>query len=166
VELNPLQGAPGTIDSGIAIANNSSVSAVVNFELTDLNAISTGLSASVTVPAQGHVSKVLHELFPTLTVGPSAAPFRGVLRMISSNSITVADLRLRFNERGEVLVTTTPVSNEASASSTAELLFPQVVDGGGFTTQFVLYSGISGQRSNGTMQFTGSAGQAMILTVR
>jgi hypothetical protein len=166
VELNPLKGAAGTIDTGIAIANNSSVSAVVNFELTDLNAISTGLAASVIVPAQGHVSKVIHELFPTLAVAQNAAPFRGVLRMISSNSVTVADLRLRYNERGDVLVTTTPVSNEAAASTTAELLFPQVVDGGGFTTQFVLFSGISGQRSNGTLQFNGPAGQALILTVR
>jgi hypothetical protein len=47
-------------------------------------------------------------------------------------------LRGRLNERSEFLVTTTPPVNENSVV-TANGVFPQVVNGGGFTTQFVLY---------------------------
>jgi hypothetical protein len=161
VEVNSIDGTPGSIDSGIAIANNSPASATVNFELTDLNGVSTGLTASVVVPSMGHVARLVHDLFPSL-----GASFNGVIRVSSSTLISVVDLRIRFNERGDVLVTTTPASNEASAPTTAELLFPHVVDGSGFSTQLVLFSGLDGQSSNGTVQFTSQSGQALNLTIR
>ena len=63
-------------------------------------------------------------------------------------------------------MTTIPATNEASASSSADLIFPQIVDGGGYTTQFALFSGIFGQISNGTLRFFGQDGQALDLTVR
>jgi hypothetical protein len=166
VEMNSRNPVPGTIETGIAIANNSSVSALVNFELSDLNGVAIAITSSVTVPAQGHISRTVPELFPTLGLTALAAPFRGVLRMTSSNFISVANLRIRFNDRGDVLVTTTPVSNEASPSTTAELLFPHIVDGVGFSTEFVLFSGILGQSATGTVQLTGQSGQALTLTVR
>src|SRR5437764_1154490 len=62
VEVNSAAGIPGAIQSGIAISNNSSTSATVNFELTGLDGFNTGLTASVVVPASGHVSKFIHEL--------------------------------------------------------------------------------------------------------
>jgi hypothetical protein len=161
VEVNSSSAVAGAIQSGLAITNNSSTQAVVNFELTALNGANTGLTASVVVPALGHVSKFVHELFPTLGL-----PFRGILRVSSSNSISLVSLRMRYNERSDFLLTTTPATNEASASSTAELIFPHIVDRGGYTTQFVLFSGVTGQTSNGTLRFFAQDGQALNLTVR
>jgi hypothetical protein len=167
VEINSSLAAPGTIESGIAIANNSSVSASVNFELTDLNGVAIATVSNVPVPAMGHFSKTVPELFsPNVDFTLRTAPFRGVLRITSNNFVSVANLRIRFNARGDVLTTTTPVSNEASPSTTSELLFPHVVDGVGFSTEFVLFSGILGQIGTGNIQLTGQNGQVLTLTVR
>jgi hypothetical protein len=161
VEVTSSTPGAGTIQSGIAITNNSSTSATVNFELNSLNGFSTGLTASVVIPPSGHTSKFVQELFPGITL-----PFRGILRMSSGNSIVVVSLRTRYNERGDFLITTTPATNEASGSSSAELLFPHIVDRGGYTTQFILFSGLVGQSTTGTLAFFGQDGQPLNLTVR
>ena len=161
VEVTSNTPGAGAIQSGIAITNNSSTSATVNFELNSLNGFGTGLAASVVIPPSGHTSKFVHELFPTLSL-----PFRGVLRVSSGNSIVVVSLRTRYNERGDFLITTTPATNEASASSSADLMFPHIVDRGGYTTQFILFSGLAGQSTAGTLRFFGQDGQPLILTVR
>jgi hypothetical protein len=160
VEVNSRAAIPGAIQSGIAISNNSATSATVNFELTGLDGFNTGMTASVVVPASGHVSKFVHELFPGLSL-----PFRGILRVSSANSIVIVSLRMRYNERGDFLITTTPVSNEASPSTTAELIFPQIADQGGYSTQFIFFSGVAGQSTTGTLQFFGQNGQPLSLTV-
>jgi hypothetical protein len=161
VEVNSTTGVPGAIQSAIAVTNNSSTSATVNFELTNLAGLNSGLTANVVVPPFGHLSKFVHELFPTLGL-----PFRGILRASSGNSIAIVSLRSRYNERGDFLITTTPASNEASASSSSELVFPHLVDRGGYTTQFILFSGVPGQTSNGTLRFFAQDGSALNLTVR
>jgi hypothetical protein len=160
VEVNSSAAVPGAIQSGIAISNSSATSATVNFELTGLDGFNTGLSASVVVPASGHVSKFIHELFPTLSL-----PFRGILRVSSASAIVIVSLRMRYNERGDFLVTTTPAANEASPSTTAELIFPQIADQGGYSTQFIFFSGVFGQSTSGTLQFFGQDGQPLNLTV-
>ena len=151
----------GSIESGFAIANSSATSATVNFELTELDGSSTGLTASTSVPASGHVSMFLHELFRGLPL-----PFRGILRISASGPISVVSLRTRYNERGDFLTTTMPVSNEASPAGASELFFPQIVDGGGYNTQFVLFSGSAGQFTNGTLRFFFQTGQSLSLNVQ
>jgi hypothetical protein len=160
VEVNSTAGVPGAIQSGIAISNDSATAATVNFELTGLDGLNTGMTASVVVPATGHVSKFVHELFPSLSL-----PFRGILRVSSASSIVVIALRVRDNERGDFMVTTTPVANEASPSSTTELIFPQIADQGGYSTQFILFSGVFGQSTIGTLRFFNQTGQPLNLTL-
>jgi hypothetical protein len=160
VEANSNAAIPGAIQSGIAIANNTSTAATVNFELTSLGGFSAGVNASVVVPATGHVSKFLTELFPSLSL-----PFRGILRVSSSNQIVLVSVRAHFNERGDVLAASVPSSNEASPSTTGELIFPEIVDQGGYATQFILFSGISGQSTMGTINFFASDGTALNLIV-
>ena len=77
----------------------------------------------------------------------------------------MVSLRVRYNERSDLLVTTIPASNEAAPSTTADLFFPQIVDGGGYTTQFILFSGVAGQRTTGMVAFFGQNGQPLNLTV-
>ena len=165
VEVNSIGPVPGAIQTAIAIANNSATAATVNFELRGLDGSSTGLTSSIIVPAFGHRANFVHELFPSLTVSVGV-PFRGLLRITSFSSIAVVAARARYNEDGSFLITTTPVSNEASSASTAELDFPQIVDGGGYSTQFVLFSGITDQNTTGILSFFGQDGQPLNLTVR
>jgi hypothetical protein len=166
VEINSAAAIPGAIQSAIAIANNSSTSATVNFELTGLDGFNTQVTASLVVPASGHASKFLREIFPTLSLPTSLSlPFRGILRASSSNLIVMVSLRVRYNERGDLLVTTIPATNEAAPSTTADLFFPQIVDRGGYSTQFILFSGVAGQRTTGALAFFGQNGQPLNLTV-
>jgi len=48
--------------------------------------------------------------------------------------------RIRVNERGEILMTTTPATDESTPVPGVPRLFPHIVDSGGFTTQFLLFS--------------------------
>ena len=161
VEVNSAGGVPGAIQTGIAISNNSATPATVNFELTALTGANTGLTATVVVPASGHISKFVHELFPGLNL-----PFRGILRVSSASSIVTVNLRMRYNERGDFMVTTIPVTNEASPSTTAEVIFPQIADQGGYSTQFIFFSGVSGQNTTGTLRFFSQNGQPLSLALR
>lgn len=150
----------GAIDSGVAIANTSTTAATVNLDLTNLDGTSTGLTTIVTVPPLGHFSSFLHELFPTLN-----QPFRGVLRLNASiTPIVVTGLLTRYNERRDFLITTTPASNELSTTTTGEEVFPHFVDMGGYTTQFVLFSGTQYQSGTGTINFFDQTGQPMNVT--
>jgi hypothetical protein len=165
VEVNSNAAIPGAIQSAVALANSSATPATVNFELFGLDGRTTGLTTSVVVPASGHVSKFVQELFPGLN--PSAdLPVQGILRVTSASSIIMVSLRIRYNERSDLLLTTIPVANEGSPSTTAELVFPQIVDRGGFSTQFIFFSGVNAQSTTGTLAFFGQNGQPLNLTVR
>jgi hypothetical protein len=89
------------------------------------------------------------------------ASFQGVLRVSSSASISVIGLRGRYNERGDFLITTIPSVNEAAPPSTGPLIFPHFADSGGYTTQFILFSGSTGQASSGTLQIFSQSGQRL-----
>jgi hypothetical protein len=161
VEATAATGAAGSIQTGVAITNNSAAASTVTFELTGLDGVLLGPAVNVTIPGFGHVSRFVNELFPS-----ALAPLGGVLRISSGGSIAMTALRTRYNERGDFLITTMPVSNEASSSTSAELLFPHIAAGGGYTTQFVLFSGVTNQSTTGTLRFVGSQGQALNLIVR
>jgi len=169
VESAGSSGQSGNIQTGIAVANTSSSSASVTLDITDLNGASVGIPPStLTLPASGQTSKFLGDFFPSL---PN--PFKGVLRITTTGSgIAVVGLRARYNERQplpDFLITTIPASNEAGAASSAELLFPHLVNGaspqGAYTTQFILFSGIAGQSSNGNLRFLTQGGAAFNLNV-
>jgi hypothetical protein len=154
--------APGSIQAGIAVTNNAAADVPVTFELFNLDGSTVGLPAPVSMilPAYGHISKFLSELFPN---PPLPNPFKGVVRISTTSTpgISVVGLRTRYNELGDFLITTTPPTNEAALFNTAALFFPQLADGGGYTTQFILFSGRAGQTASGTMQLLTDSGTAL-----
>ena len=151
------------MDSGIAVADASSGGSVT-FDIRDLNGAPVPGISPVTIPplpASGQTAKFLAGIFPTL---PN--PFKGVLRITTTSSgISVVGLRTRTNERGDFLITTTPPSNEASTPSMAEFEFSHLVNGGGYTTQFILFSGTAGQSSSGNLHFVHQDGTSFSLNV-
>ena len=155
-------GAIGSIRSGVAISNTLSTATTVNLEITTLDGSHTGLTASEVVPGSGHISRFVDELFPNLT-----HPFQGVLRVISgSTPVAVVGLRLRVNERREFLITTTAPTDERSPTTIDELLLPHIVDGEGWTTQFILFSGVAGQSSSGTLRLFSRSGAPLDLNLQ
>jgi hypothetical protein len=153
--------APGSIQTGIAVANRSSTLATVTLELFKLDGSSAGQTGTMVVPGGGHAAMFLNQISGFVSL---QTPFQGVLRVSSAASISVAGLRSRYNERGDFLITTTPSVNEASLSSTAPLYFSHLADGGGYTTQFILFSGQAGQSSSGSLQLFTQSGNPLNLT--
>jgi hypothetical protein len=162
VEAGGRFGEPGSLQSGFAVSNPSPNPVPVRFELTTLSGASTGLSTSMDLPGRGQRAMFLNQIdgFQGLP-----ASFQGALRISTSapTGLVVTGLRSRFNERGDFLITTTAAADEALAPSTAERYFPQIADGGGYTTQFILLSGLPGQILAGRVRFFSSSGQPLDL---
>jgi hypothetical protein len=153
----------GSIQTGIAVANTSSNDATITLDVTNLDGSSKGLTGTLRIPANGQTAMFLNQIdgFASLQ-----APFQGLLRLSSSSPIVVTSLRGRYNERGDFLMTTTPALNEATPASSAPVFFPQIADSGGFTTQFILFSGQPGSGSSGTIQYFSQAGGALNLNLQ
>jgi len=154
-------GSIASIQSGLAIANASTATANVSLEAFQVNGTSTGLTSKQTIPVGGKIAKFADEIFPSL---PSS--FKGILRITSDNAVSVVGLRARINERKDFLITTIPVNQEVSAGSSAEVIFPILIDSGGFSTQFILINTVSGQTSSGNIRFRTIGGQIMDLPVQ
>ena len=164
VEASGNLGEVGSIQTGVAIANPASTPATVTLELTQLDGTAIGLTGTV-IPGRGQVALFLNQVqgFEAL-----ASPFQGVLRVSTGSplGVSVVGLRGRYNERGDFLITTTPPVNEADPSTTSDLLFPHFADSGGYTTQFILFSGLPGQTSSGTLQFFNTNGDSIGLALQ
>jgi hypothetical protein len=127
----------------------------VNFELVRMDGSSTSISGKLRIAANGQSVSFIREL-------PGAAslptPFKGVLRLASSAPIGVMAIRGRYNERGEFLLSTTPPANLA-LSPGSEAFIPQIVDGGGYSTEIVIYDLQNNEPVSGNIYFFDQSGQ-------
>ena len=161
VEASGTPGQPHSVRSGIALTNTSGTATTVSLELTDLDGTATGSTESLTIPESGHVARFIDEFFPVL-----ASPFSGLLRITSTApNIAVVGLRLAFNQRGDIVTTTTPPVDENAPPPACGLFFPHFAAGGGWTTQFILFSRSPGQTATGVIRFTGQDGEPLELSV-
>jgi hypothetical protein len=152
---------PGQLQTGLAIANSSSTDeATVTLELTDLAGNSTGMTSTLTIPPLGHTAAFMKQL-PGFEAIPY--PFHGVVRVstTSPSGIAIIGLRGEYNERNDFLITTSMPVDEATPLSSADALFPHFAEGGGYTTEFILFSGSNSQASSGSLQFFTQAGTAL-----
>jgi hypothetical protein len=149
-------GAPGTIGSsqaGIALANPSPGPVVATLELSQSDGSAMISAGSVTIPPGGQVARFINELLPNIPNNVN-----GLLRVTASTPIAAIGLRLTINERSEYLMTTNPPVSEPTVFTNQDLLFPQVVAGGGFTTEIVIFNNTPGQSTGGVVTFTAQDG--------
>jgi len=127
----------GTIRSGIAVENHDQRTVSVTFELRKLDGSDSGLRGSLEILPFGERAIFLNEI-PGFESLPS--PFKGILRISSPSSagISVLGLRSRVNERGDFMITTTPATDEKPVRANS-LVFPHVVDGDGYSTEFITF---------------------------
>jgi hypothetical protein len=127
---------PGSVQSGVAIANPSTLGITVNFDLFTLDGVPTNLTGSVSLVPNGHSAIFLNQI-PGFANLPQN--FKGVLRISVQQGFTMSliGLRGRFNERGDLLIATTPPVADNSSQPT-QLIFPHLANGGGYITQFIL----------------------------
>jgi hypothetical protein len=153
--------ASDSTQSGIAVMNTSPSSASVRLELMDLSGASLA-GTTITLGGNAQLAAFLTEI-PGLQ--SLSLPIQGSLRITSTSPIAVLGLRSRSNERGDFLITTTPPIAE-NDSPAQELFFPHFVDSGGYSTQFILFNGITGRSVNGTLRFFSQSGEPLSLKLR
>ena len=146
-----------SIQSGIAIANPSGSAITVNLALFTLSGTSTGISGTLTIAGSAQVATFLEQVpgFERMT-----APFEGILRISteSATGIAIAGLRGRSNELRDFLIATVPSIDENMPASRTDLVFPYFVQGGGYTTQFILFSGSRGTTPTGVIRLYDQTG--------
>ena len=133
-----------SVDTGLAIANPSPTAAKVTFYFTDQSGANSA-SASTMIPANGQIAAFLDQApFNGLS------SFMGTFTFSSDTPIAAVALRGHSNERSELLWTTLPVL--PLNYFFGPQIFPTAIDGGGWTTQFVLVN-TTDSVLNGTLQF-------------
>jgi hypothetical protein len=115
----------------------------------------------VTLPPRGHVGTFLTNI-PGFENLPS--PYAGVLRVTTSQpGITFAGFRARYNELRQFLITFTgPLKNVGDSNP---VIFPHLVDGGGYATQFILIPGTAGAVATGTIRYLNPSGDPLNVAI-
>ena len=142
--------------TGIALLNGNAQPVLVTITPLNFAGQPVGNGGTVTVPAYQNVSKFLDEMIPTLPVG-----FEGSVLVRSAAPIFAISLRGSTTING-FLMSTTPVL-DTTQSYSGTYYFPQVVDGGGYTTEFLMMNAAS---PNVQLQFFDNTGKAMPLLLK
>ena len=145
----------GSIRTGLAITNAADTANTVTLEVTGLDGTLAAPPATLPLPPSGQEARFIDEFFDSLQPN-----FSGVLRVTSTAEVAIVGLRLRYNRRGELKMTTIPPSIETDPPTTADRFFAHIVDSRGWSTQFILFSGTAGQASSGTLSFIDTAGES------
>jgi Leucine-rich repeat (LRR) protein len=126
----------GSHNTGLAIANIASTNASIAlnaFQMDGVTPIGTG-QGPLPLTAYGHDAKFADQFITGLPTG-----FTGVLDISSTTPFAALTIRSLLNERHDFLMTTFPIA-DANAQAPSPIVFPQVVDGGGYVTQFIFIS--------------------------
>ncbi len=86
-----------------------------------------------------HMAKFLDQLAPDFVL-PSGFVNDGLgsLEIVSDQPVSILALRLAINQRGDVLITSTPIADLSMPPPANALAFPQIADGGGYQTTLIL----------------------------
>jgi Zn-dependent metalloprotease len=122
-------------DTGVAIANPGNAQANVTVKAFQRDGVTSAGSgpAILNVAANGHNAAYADQIVSGLPNG-----FTGVLELTSTTPFAVLTLRALANGR-DTLFTTFPVADETQQAP-SPIIFPQIADGGGFSTQFIFIS--------------------------
>ncbi len=127
-------------NTGLAIANVNSIVASIAIHAFKTDGV-TGVGTSrgpLRLVYYGHDAKFADQFISGLPAG-----FKGVLDIRSATPFATpfAALTLRSlnNERNDFLMTTVPVA-DANQAAPSPIVFPQVADGDGYITEFILVS--------------------------
>jgi hypothetical protein len=137
----------GNHDTGIAIANVNSTPAVIQinaFQNDGVTSIGT-TQGPLQLAGDGHASQFADAFISGLPAG-----FTGVLDISSTMPFAVLTVRSLVNEREDFLMTTFPVA-DANQPAPSPIVFPQIADGGGYQTEFILIS--VGQPAGTTLNY-------------
>jgi hypothetical protein len=138
-------------NTGLALANISDSTAYISITALQKDGLSVIHdyvdSGPLILAGNGHEAKFANELIEILPDG-----FTGILDITSPTPFAALTLRTLENERNEFMFTTFPIAN-ANQPAASPIVFPQVADGGGYRTEFILIS--PAQESRTTLDIIG-----------
>jgi hypothetical protein len=123
-------------DTGLALANpgDGNLNVTLKAFQTDGTTPAGSGSGNLTLGRRSHQARFAAELVSGLPTG-----FTGVFEITAPVPFVALTLRSLYNARGDFLLTTFPIA-DADRPAPEPIVFPQIADGGGFTTQFILLS--------------------------
>ncbi len=142
----------GGHNTGLAFANLAAANANISIRAFQSDG-TTGAGTSqgpLLLPARGHSAKFAGELVAGLP-----PEFRGVVDIRSAMPFSALTMRSLTNERGDFLLTAFPIAN-VNRAAPSPVVFPQIADGGGYVTEFILLS--PGGAASTTLNFYGETG--------
>jgi thermitase len=132
--------------TGVVVVNPGSSQITATLRAFEKDGVTrVGSAIDKTIDPYGHLAAFTYEFVSGLP-----DDFTGVLSVTSTSPFVALTLRTLVNETDRFLMTTFPVA-DANQPAPAPVVFPQVADGGGYTTQCILLSG--GQASVRTLSF-------------
>ena len=139
-------------NTGLTIANLDAAGANIEIQAFQADGVtSVGESqGALSLTGFGHDAKFANQFISGLPDN-----FIGVLDVSSSTPFAALTIRSLYNERGDFLITTFPVA-DLTRPAPSPIIFPQIADGGGYVTQFILLS--AGGSADTTLNFYGEDG--------
>ena len=142
-----MPGRPGSLRTGLAIANATAEETGVSLEITRPDGSLVPPLGSLTLPPGGQTARMLDRII-SLPEDFSS----GLLRMSASDgAVSVVALRIRINARGELKASALWPQNETAPATFRDRFFAHLADTGGWTTELILYSGTAGETASGTL---------------
>lgn len=138
----PARADSGTVDinTGIGIVNYGYDAARISYSMrnNDGAVIAAGEGS---LAAGKHFAKFIDQLQDVASgfVLPSDFQF-ATLDIASDQPLSIVALRMTTNQRGEPLFSTTPIADLNQRRSRNPIYFPQLADGGGWTTSVILFN--------------------------
>jgi hypothetical protein len=139
-----LSGGHGT---GLAIANVDASGSSITFQAYRMDGITEAGSSlgPLQLSGNGYEANYIDGFVSGLPAG-----FTGVLDISADKPFAALTLRTLYNENNDSLITTFPVA-DANHAAPASIVFPHIVKGGGYVSQFILIS--PAQAADTTLQF-------------
>ena len=133
------QAGSMSVNTGFAAVNPGNAPARLSMRLRDSSG-NTLAQGGISLPPRGHMAKFVDQLGPEFVLPPG---FRanigfGSLEVTSDEAVSILALRLTTNQRGNTLLTSTPIADLTRPMPTSMISFPQFVDGGGYQTALIL----------------------------
>jgi sugar lactone lactonase YvrE len=147
----------GGHNTGIALADAGFAAPMITIKAYQADGVTnagTG-QGSLQLARGGHDAQFADQFIKGLP-----ADFKGVLDISSPTSFAAVTLRSLSNERKDFLITTFPVA-DANQIAPSPITFPQIADGGGYTTQFIFIG--AGAPSAMTLSFYDNEGKPLIV---
>jgi hypothetical protein len=126
----------GDHNTGLAIANVESTAASITINAFQNDGVTPAGTSRGPLPlnACGHDAEFANQFITGLPAG-----FTGVLDISSVTPFAALTMRSLVNERDDFLMTTFPIA-DANEPAPSPIVFPQIVDGGGYVTRFFFIS--------------------------